>query len=223
MIIWHYYIRWAVALLVILGYSWTKADDFYGGVHLTVPLTFDSAGVQVVTRYRAVEGRAGIDYRGYSQAGVGLAGGDEDGYMFSAGVAYSSFHSGTTIYSALTHGGRTEVGAVTYGLAPEVTYAFVGRKVAWDNDDNQTVTRASNDIVTTPNNPNPGNSSGGNTGEDETGPDDGYDTGGGDSGDNDAINNENRSGLGDGTNPGKGKGRYRSPNKGTNNPHKDAK
>ena len=188
-------------------------DNQYFGVHITVPFTFDAVGAQFVARQEIFEFRAGIDTREKFQVGAGLTAGNSDSFVGSGGLAYSSFQKEIVPYLAITYGSDWEGGIVSYQGDRETTYAFIGLKGEWTDEDNgsngsrQSSVGSSGDAGT----------EGVPAGDSVPGGDSG--TGGDSSGDPGADGAGNRSGLGDGTNPGRGGGRDNSPNQGTNNPH----
>lgn len=128
-----------VAIAVLLAWAMeanAEADGQYVGVHITVPFTFDAVGVQVVGRNENFELRAGLDSRGYFQAGAGVTTGEES--TLSGGASYSSYHGQVVPYFAAAYGtGDWEAGVVDYGFDAATVYAFAGYKAGrTDKDDN---------------------------------------------------------------------------------------
>lgn len=168
-----------VCLMASMYAAAPKADDTYTGIHLTVPLTFDGLGVQVVGRHGYGEVRLGLDSNGNGQAGVGFTAGND--ITGSLGMAYSTFHGGAEPYLAVELGGGDwRVGAVSYWVDDETSYIYAGRRYGWGNDNahtSQSGTDGGGDSGGGGN-----DDSGDDTGGDGSGDDDGGSGGGGDSG-----------------------------------------
>jgi len=189
-------------------------DDRYVGLHITVPLTFDSVGAQVIVRRDNTEARAGIDGNKNYQIGLGLTA--FTSVVPSAGMAFSSHHKDLVPYAGIRadYDNDWEAGAVTYGANKDTSYLFAGARFNDDGDDNGRNNSGDNDRTDGGGD----NGNGGGDSGDDGGDGDGGD-GGGDGGSDSGGNPNSHSGLGDGTNPGRGKGRDNSPNSGNDNPH----
>lgn len=231
--------RFIVLLFAFVATVAYSDDNSYGGVHITVPFTFDAVGVQAVYRHNYGEVRLGGDSRGYFQAGGGLTGGDADNAVFSGGVAWSTYHNRPVGYAAAAVGDHSEVGAVTYDADFATTYLYAGVRVNHEDENDGSTSQhtsvgvpdgerpGNNNTGNTAEEPphGPGNDGGGNASNNDVGsnpPDNGNGNpgGGGNAGNNDGGGGNSKSGLGDGSNPGKGAGRDNSPNQGIDNPNR---
>lgn len=205
-----------IAIALILGCDTARADadDRYVGVHITVPFTLDGAGIQVLARYDNTEYRAGYDSNHNWQVGAGITAFEE--VIPSMGMAYSSYQGTGLPYIGVRSDvdNDYEYGIVSYGLNQPTTYGFIGFRFDddGDSDDNNGNNSGANDDGS--NGSGDGDSDNGSGGDGEV-PDDGDDGGS----DDDTRYAGNRSGHGDGTNPGKGSGKTNSPNTGASNPH----
>ena len=195
----------ALTLISVIISEDSKAsdDDRYVGIHITVPFTLDGVGTQILARYDNTEYRVGYDSNKHWQIGAGLGIGED--IVYSGGMAYSSFQKNILPYVGIRadYDNDYEAGVVSYGLNQPTTYGFVGFRFEDDGSNNDRNNNGSKQTTNSPEPDLPGDNGGSDGGNGTPPP---------------TNVPGNRSGHGDGTNPGRGGGKTNSPNTGTSNP-----